>query len=199
MLLSTFLCCFLFIFSSMPAQQISQTVFGSIGFLNYSKNEVTSAPRLFNWSVGYQRRVINNRFRLVPCISFGNYQGGFLIQDGPPKGFYSSTNFKLGLDYDFFKSTNQSFFVGLGINGNYSRGHVVIEYNDYMLTPQKFWNADGGFDFKLGFRKMKKDAVIGYEIIFANYTFGILRKYKTAEISSVRLRLLIPLIRHRNQ
>ena len=104
----------LFYSINFQAQDNSSTAFGSFGILNSYRGSGTVSLKAFNWSIGYQKSLKNERFRFVPVIHFGNFRSGASTQ-GQPDGYLSATNFNLGLDYDFKKGKITSFFVGICI------------------------------------------------------------------------------------
>jgi hypothetical protein len=176
------------------AQNETQTFFGSMGLLNLSINEVSQAPRLINWSVGLQKQIINEKWRAVPILSFGNYQGGFLAQD-ITEAFYSSTSLKATLEYDYIKRTKYSYLIGFGIFLNHTRGHVgsveTFEY-PYFYYKGRFYSYNVGVDFKTGVRFNSENKRFGYELILANTSLGI-TKDPFVEFSLIRFRLLFNL------
>ena len=85
----------LFYSINFQAQENSSAAFGSFGILNSYRGSGTVSLKAFNWSIGYQKSLKNERFRFVPVIHFGNFRSGASVQ-GPPDGYLSTTNFKWG-------------------------------------------------------------------------------------------------------
>lgn len=185
-----FLLFFLFYLSISIAQDNTNSFFGSIGLFTFSGNSESEAPKLYNWSIGYQKKIWNERTRLVPSLSFGNYRGGFLSQ-GPPDAFYSSTNLNLALEYDFFKMNRRSIFLGLGIYANNSRGYVgpYETHGGEFYFKGNFSSSDVGLNLKLGYRNNQYSNALGYEILVCNSNIGFFNSH--LEIAIIRIRLLI--------
>lgn len=74
-----------------------------------------------SYSIGYQQEIWNERFRLNPNISFGQYNSKFLPLDARDQ-YFNSTNLELNLFFDLTKSEAFSLvLVGGGIV-NYTSG-----------------------------------------------------------------------------
>lgn len=181
----------LFYSINFQAQDNSSTAFGSFGILNIYESNKTVSLKAFNWSIGYQKSLKNERFRFVPVIHFGNFRSGALAQ-GPPDGYLSATNFNLGLDYDFKKGKKTSFFVGLGLYVNHSKGYLGPSDSrsfPYVVINGIFSQAYAGINFKLGIRKNLKKIPVGYEIVL----FESHASVNHYQFSLFRYRLLINL------
>ncbi len=182
-----------FLFSSLllKAQSNSSTIFGSLGIINAFFGHKTVSIDFSNWSLGYQKNLRNERFRLVPEISFGNFRSGFLAQD-IPDGYFSSTKINLGIDFDALKSFKTSYFIGFGLHLAHSKGYLGLSSTysyPYYSINGLFSELNGGFQFKIGMRRNLKKAPLGYEFVFLDTHVSL----NQTQFSLVRFRLLVNL------
>lgn len=73
------------------------------------------------YSVGYQQEIWNERFRINPNISFGQYNSKFLPLDARDQ-YFNSTNLELNLFFDLSKSETFSLVLVGGGLLNYTSG-----------------------------------------------------------------------------
>ncbi|MBN2261494.1 MAG: hypothetical protein JW735_01180 [Prolixibacteraceae bacterium] len=75
----------------------------------------------FAYSIGYEQEIWNERFKINPNISFGQYNSKFLPLDARDQ-FFNSTNLELNLFFDLTKSEAFSLVLVGGGLLNYTNG-----------------------------------------------------------------------------
>ena len=126
------------------------------------------------YSVGYQRELKNDRFRLHPHFCIGHYSNKFVTDTRDL--YYNSINLSTHLYYDLLKVASSSLFIGSGVILNNTRGLLgtggdIEGINS--LSGSKFVSTYNiGGTFSLGLRFTKPQSKNAFNIIPLNIRYG---------------------------
>ena len=182
------LICLIFGFLKSYGQDFSEnSLFGGIGV--GSSNNSRADGLGINWSMGYQRDILNNRLRLVPSISFGSYANKGTTD--VPDAYYNSINLKVNLNFDILKIKAFSLFIGSGLTANYSSGLIGTGGWSGRSSSDYFNELNFTLNGLIGLRLNPAKKRIRYELLLLDGSFE--NKNYFSELTVLRTRIIIKL------
>lgn len=126
------------------------------------------------YTVGYQRELKNDRFRLNPNFSIGHYSNKFITDSRDL--YYNSISLSTHLYYDLLKVASSSLFIGGGSVLNNTRGLLGtggdMEGNNSSSGSEFVSTYHIGGALSLGLRLTKPESKNAFNIIPLNIRYG---------------------------
>jgi len=124
------------------------------------------------YSAGFQKEIWNERFRINPNLSFGQYSSKF-VMDARDE-YFNSTSLETILFYDLLKGKKSSLFIGLGGLINNTRGLLGTGGDfDGPQSSEYINNYQIAGYVGCGLRFNAPDKRVAFEIIPFNFHIGI--------------------------